>query len=62
MPRKLRIKVITNPLSGRQTNLQLVHEILGHLSDAQVLVRADIFYIGEGHHAFDIARDTPPAT
>jgi len=62
MPRKLRIKIITNPLSGRQTNLQLVNDVLAHLSDAQALLRADIFYIGEGHHSIDIARDTPPDT
>ncbi|MDD4095644.1 MAG: diacylglycerol kinase family lipid kinase [Oscillospiraceae bacterium] len=62
MPRKLRIKIITNPLSGRQTNLQLVNDILAHLSDAQALLRADIFYVGEGHHGSDIAQDTPPDT
>lgn len=60
MTRQLRIKIITNPLSGRQSNRQLVNDLLEHLSDAGAVARADIFYIGEGLHASDIARNTPP--
>ncbi|NLW88510.1 MAG: diacylglycerol kinase family lipid kinase [Clostridiaceae bacterium] len=60
MPRKLRIKIIANPLSGRQTNLELVYELLAHLSDAQSLLRSDIFFVGGEIHADQIAEETDP--
>ena len=60
MTRKLRMKIITNPLSGRQTNRQLVNDLLEHLSDARAIARADLFFVGEDMHAQDIARNTAP--
>ena len=54
----LRIKVIMNPNSGRQTSRQLVDDLLGHLLDADKLARADINYTREKTDAFSFARDT----
>ncbi|MBN1892379.1 MAG: diacylglycerol kinase family lipid kinase [Clostridiales bacterium] len=59
MSRELRMKIITNPWSGRQNSRQLVNDLLEHLSDARSLFRADIFCIGKEHNARDIARNTP---
>ena len=56
MTRKLRIKIISNPLSGRQTNRQLVNDLLDHLSDARAVARADLLSV---KNYIDIARDTP---
>lgn len=41
---KLRIKIIINPSSGRQSGQILVNELLEHLVDAGALIRADINY------------------
>lgn len=54
----LKIRVIMNPNSGRQTSRQLVDDLLGHLIDAGELARADINYTRDRYDAFSFARET----
>lgn len=54
----LKIKVIMNPNSGRQTSRQQVDDLLGHLIDAGELARADINYTRDKKDAFTFAKNT----
>jgi len=56
----LRIKVILNPSSGRETARTNVEDTLGYLAGQSELSRADIFYTAKRFDATEFAQDTDP--
>ena len=62
MTGKISIKVIINPVSGRQNGRQFVEEISTLLVEAQVLERMDIYYTAGRGDAESFALNTQSAT
>ncbi|MCR5058374.1 MAG: diacylglycerol kinase family lipid kinase [Clostridiales bacterium] len=57
---RLRLKIILNPSSGRETARSKIDDILAYLSGQQALERADIFYTASRFDATNYAMDTNP--
>ena len=55
----LRIKLIINPSAGRQLIRQTASDVLRHLLDAGILVRADQYYTQKAGDAVQFAANTP---
>lgn len=58
---RLRIKIILNPSSGRETAKQKIDDILTYLSGQSALERADIYYTAARFDATNFAMDTDPS-
>ena len=56
----LRIKLIMNPSAGRQLIRQTTNDVLRHLLDAGILLRADQFFTQKAGDAVRFAADTSP--
>lgn len=56
----LKIKIIINPSSGRQTISQTVDDIVGYLVEARVLYRADFCYTRTKDDALNYAAEIQP--
>ncbi|MBR2295182.1 MAG: YegS/Rv2252/BmrU family lipid kinase [Clostridiales bacterium] len=58
---KLRLKIIINPSSGRETARVNIEDMLAYLVSFSALERADIFYTGKRFDAVNFAAKTDPS-
>ena len=57
----LKLKIIINPSSGRETARYNVEDTLAYLSSFNELERADLYYTMKQHDAERYAAETDPA-